>query len=138
MNMFFRYIYKQDIWNNALYDKVENISLGDVISYNQDKRALYDRWQQVGDQAEFKSISLTTTTPMSSRFVQTENTLSFESINVGYEITQKPWLNRAGLSALRFTAYTGEIFRFSTIRRERGIDYPYARSFSLGINANFK
>lgn len=36
--------------------------------YNQDKRALYDRWQKPGDKAKFKAIDNFESTPMSSRF----------------------------------------------------------------------
>mgnify|MGYP000813653008 FL=1 len=35
-------------FNSALFNKVENISASN-IAYNQDKRALYDRWQKPGD-----------------------------------------------------------------------------------------
>lgn len=50
---------------SALYSKVENIS-EEQIYYNQDKRALHDRWKQPGDKAKFKSIKDTSPTPMSS------------------------------------------------------------------------
>ncbi len=35
-------------FNSALFNKVENISASN-IAYNQDKRALYSRWQNAGD-----------------------------------------------------------------------------------------
>jgi TonB-linked SusC/RagA family outer membrane protein len=132
-----RYKLKSDYLNNALYSKVENISLGNVEN-NQDKRALYDRWKNPGDIAEFKAISITNTTPISSRFVQKENTFSGESINLGYEFTDKSWLAKASLSNLRLSAYLNDIFYVSNVRRERGIDYPFARSFSLSLNATLK
>lgn len=134
----FRYIWDQDVLNSALFNKVENISRSSAITNNQDRRALYERWREPGDQAEFKSISLTTTTPISSRFVQQENTFSFESMSLGYQFRDQPWISRLGLSNLRFTGYTNDIARLSTVRRERGIDYPYAKSISFSITANFK
>ena len=55
------------MFTEATYNKVENISLAGLKS-NQDKRALHDRWQKTGGSAKFKGISLTETTPISSRF----------------------------------------------------------------------
>ncbi|MFV0605632.1 MAG: hypothetical protein ACK5NK_07310 [Niabella sp.] len=138
LNMFFRYITGQDIMNTALYNKVENIGINSVITNNQDKRALYERWREPGDMSQYKAISLTTYTPISSRFIQRENTLSFESINLGYEFINKAWLNNLSIASLRVNAYTNDVFRISTVKRERGTSYPYARSFSVGINATFK
>lgn len=137
-SVYARYIINRDVWNDALFNKVENISLNRVINNNLDKRALYDRWQQPGDHAQFKGISLTGTTNMSSRFVQREDALSIESVSVGYEFNKKRWLDKAGLSNLRLTGYTNDLFYFSTVRKERGIDYPFARSFSLSLIATFK
>lgn len=137
-NASLRYLINQDVLNSALYQKVENISMTSVINNNQDKRALYERWRQPGDISEFKSISVSSTTPMSSRFVQRENTLSFESINIGYQFTNAAWMKKASLSNLRLTAFTNDILRISTVRRERGVSYPYARSFSFSVSANFQ
>ena len=129
----FRYRVGGQIFLSALYNKVENISDQDVY-YNQDKRALYDRWQKPGDVAKFKAISLNETTPMSSRFVADENTLSCESVSIGYE-TQARWLRHFGASSMTIRGYMNDIFRISTVKNERGLDYPFARSvaFSLGI-----
>ena len=104
------------------------------MKYNQDKRALYDRWQKPGDVSKFKAISLTETTPMSSRFVADENTLSGESISLGYE-TQAKWLRYIGASSMTIRGYMNDIFRISTVKNERGLDYPFARTvaFSLGV-----
>lgn len=131
-----RYRFGGDIFNRALYQKVENIGLSD-LPYNQDRRALYDRWQQPGDVAQFSAINNRSTTPVSSRFVQQEDVLIGESFSVGYQTANKPWLNSLGISQLRLNAYMNDIFRWSTVTAERGIDYPFARSISLSINASF-
>lgn len=137
MSMMFRYIFGRDILNSALFNKVENIG-SDQLAFNQDRRALYDRWKNPGDHSEFKGISITTSTPMSSRFIQTENTISGESINIGYDFKNTSWLNKVFISNLRLTGYMNDIFYLSNIQRERGIDYPFARSFSFSLNATFK
>ena len=131
----FRYQMGADVFNEALYNKVENISRND-LNKNQDKRALYERWQEVGDIVYFKDIASAETTPMSSRFVQEENVLTLESIYVGYEFYDG-WIKKIGLSSLKIQASMRDVFRASTIRSERGIAYPFARSMEAGLSFNF-
>jgi TonB-linked SusC/RagA family outer membrane protein len=123
-------------FNSTLFNKVENIRVDNVI-YNQDKRALYDRWQQPGDISQFKGISLTTTTPMSSRFIQRDNYLSGESSRISWDFTNNIWFKYLGLQDLRLNVSMSELFRISTIKQERGIDYPFERSVSIGVSARF-
>ena len=128
----FRYRIGADSFNTSVFKKVENLSMSS-LNYNQDKRALYDRWQKPGDYAQFKNIAASESTPMSSRFVQTENILSLESLQVGYEF--EPQLARnLGVSGLRLSAYMNDIFRISNIKQERGTSYPFARSFSFALS----
>ena len=131
----FRYQMGADVFNEALYSKVENISRSD-LNKNQDKRALYERWQEEGDIVRFKNIASAETTPMSSRFVQEENVLTLESIYVGYEFYDG-WIKKLGLSSLKIQASMRDVFRASTIRSERGISYPFARSMEAGLSFNF-
>ena len=131
----FRYRLGGEVMASALYSKVENIS-EEQIYYNQDKRALHDRWKQPGDKAKFKSIKDNSATPMSSRFVQTENVLTLESIYVGYEFYDGG-IKKLGLSSLKIQASMRDVFRASTIRSERGIAYPFARSMEAGLSFNF-
>ena len=128
----FRYRIGADSFNTSVFNKVESLSMSS-LNYNQDKRALYDRWQKPGDYAQFKNIAASESTPMSSRFVQTENILSLESLQVGYEF--EPQLARnLGVSGLRLSAYMNDIFRISNIKQERGTSYPFARSFSFALS----
>ena len=131
----FRYQMGADVFNEALYSKVENISRSD-LNKNQDKRALYERWQEVGDIVRFKDIASAETTPMSSRFVQTENVLTLESLYLGYEF-YNGWIEKLGLSSLKLQFSMRDVFRASTIRSERGISYPFARSMEAGLSFNF-
>ena len=135
MNVHVRYSFGGDTFNSTLYSKVENISK-EGLKQNQDKRALYDRWQNVGDNARFKGISLTDQTPMSSRFVQKNNYIVLESIRVGYELPYK-WIRKTGFEGISFNAYMNDICRIASIEDERGIDYPYASSVSFAVSVNF-
>lgn len=130
-----RYLTGGQIFLNTLYSKVENISTEKILE-NQDKRALYDRWQYVGQEAKFKAISQTETTPISSRFIADYNLISGESISIGYESTGD-WLKKIGASSLSFRAYMNDFFRLSTMKNERGIDYPFARSISFSLGLRF-
>ena len=131
----FRYQMGADVFNEALYSKVENISRSD-LNKNQDKRALYERWEEEGDIVRFKNIASAETTPMSSRFVQEENVLTLESVYLGYEFYDG-WIKKLGLSSLKFQVSMRDVFRASTIRSERGISYPFARSMEAGLSFNF-
>jgi hypothetical protein len=112
-NVALRYRLGGQIFMQTLYDKVENIS-NQKIGLNQDKRALYDRWQQPGDHARFKSIKAISPNPMSSRFVADNNILAGESISVGYENSTARWLKAVKASSVTCRAYMNDIFRLST------------------------
>lgn len=118
-------------YNYDLYNKVENIS-GAALNYNQDKRALYDRWQKPGDVSQFKNIASSVNTPMSSRFVQKNNALTLQSITAGYDFYR--FANKLGFESLRVSAYMNNLFWLSTIKQERGTAYPFARSFTLALS----
>ncbi|TCC87463.1 SusC/RagA family TonB-linked outer membrane protein [Pedobacter hiemivivus] len=120
----------------TLYEKVENITTQEV-TLNQDRRALYDRWKRPGDNASFKAISTTETTPMSSRFVANNNVLIGEAFSLGYENTTAAWLKTVRASSITLRAYMNDIFNISTIKNERGIDYPFARSVSFSASVRF-
>ena len=135
VSMSLRYRLGGQVMASALYSKVENIGRQQIY-YNQDRRALHDRWQKPGDKAKFKSIKETSSTPMSSRFVRTENTLAGESISIGYESNAK-WVRYIGAEGITFRAYMNDIFRLSSFKEERGIDYPFARTISFSLNLRF-
>jgi TonB-linked SusC/RagA family outer membrane protein len=123
------------VFNSALYNKVENIDSKD-LAQNQDRRALYERWQKPGDVSQFKSISLLTSTPMSSRFIQKDTHFVGESFNASWRV-QDGWVRKLGLQSMSISFYVNDIFRLESIKTERGIDYPFARSASASLNVSF-
>lgn len=123
------------LFNSALYNKVENISLGNLV-YNQDKRALYERWKTPGDVSQFKSISYTTTTPMSSRFIEKDTHFIGESFNISWRV-YNDWVKQLHLQGISMSFYLNDIFRLETVQSERGTGYPFARTASFSVNVSF-
>lgn len=113
---------------------IENINLE---KYNGDIRILTDRWKEPGDFSTLKSIKdRTYTTLPTSRFVQNDNELTFNSISLGYDF-DKAMLKKHGISGLKLQFNTEDLLYLSTIRRERGTSYPYARLWNLSVNLTF-
>lgn len=125
-----------DVTLNTLMDKVENIS-GEGRKYNQDVRALTDRWQKPGDIAKFKRIDDTSTSHVTTRFIKTENTFSCGSINIGYRTSTAKFLNLIGATSFDISFYMNDIFRISNIKEERGLSYPFQRSCSMSFGIGF-
>lgn len=135
LGCYFRYQLGGQVFNTSLFQKVENIGTEEVYN-NQDKRALYDRWSENNRNAYFKGISMVQTTEKSSRFVMDENVLTGESINIGYEFPDRI-VRKLHMGALSLQVTMSDIFRASTVRVERGIDYPFARTMSFSIGLTF-
>lgn len=123
------YVLGQNQYNQTLIDKVENSN----PAFNADRRVLTDRWKQPGDEAMFKAIDDQRLTQLSSRFIQKENTFRLAALNLNYEVNQD-FVSRLKLQRARLNFSMNDLFRFSTIRMERGTDYPYARTFNFGIS----
>ena len=130
----FLYTFGGDAYNNTLVSYVEN---ADIKNDNVDKRVLLDRWQKPGDITTMKDIrDRNVTTGASSRFVQKNNTLQWSSLTMSYNFRPEQ-LKKLHLSGLRLSFTMNDLFYWSTIRQERGLNYPYSRSFNLTTNIIF-
>ena len=129
----FMYEFGGQAYNQTLVDKVENI---DLANYNADKRVLLQRWQNPGDVTPLKNIADRYVTRATSRFVQDRNELKFNSISLGYDFKPE-WLKKIGLNTLRLQAGANDIVTISTIKQERGMNYPYARTFNFNLSTSF-
>ncbi len=128
------YAFGGKLYNNTLIDKVEN---ADVRNYNVDRRVYEGRWISAGQVTQYKDVNNTEMTQMSSRFVQKNNYFECYNINVSYEVASE-WLeNNLSISRLSITGDFGEPFRFSTVKQERGIYYPYSRKLSFMLSVIF-
>lgn len=120
------------MFNQTLVDRVENAD----PRYNVDRRALEGRWKKPGDVSFFKSITSTAVTRATSRFIQKDNEFGFSSVNLTYELP-KTIANKVLMENLRFGLNMGEIWRWSSVNIERGIDYPFSKSVTFSITAQF-
>jgi TonB-linked SusC/RagA family outer membrane protein len=132
-NASFGYRFGGQIYNQTLIDKVENADRW----LNVDQRVFTDRWQKPGDHAAFRGLNETTAVMPSSRFVQNESTFICQNMNLSYDVTSRAFLKRIHMQALQLSANTGETLYFSTVRQERGLDYPYTRQVSFFVYATF-
>jgi len=122
------------MYNQTLVDKVEDSD----IQYNVDRRVYTGRWTTPGQKAEYKKLSYPNYfTRPTSRFVQDLNELQMTSLNVGYDFRNWKFLKNSGVERLKVSFYMNDVFRASSVKVERGTDYPFARSFSLQLQATF-
>lgn len=133
MNMAFGYRFGGQLYNSTLVDKVENAD----INYNVDVRLLADRWRTPGQVALYKDIADRTVTKPTSRFVQDNNEFILSSMNLQYDFTKMKFVKKMHMSGLSATLNANDLARFTTIKTERGLDYPFARTISLSLQANF-
>jgi TonB-linked SusC/RagA family outer membrane protein len=133
LNTSFRYQAGGQVYNQTLLDRVENAN----IYNNVDLRVLNSRWQKPGDVKPFKNIADGSLTFASTRFVEDNNQLTMASINLTYDFDRIASVRKAGFSRLRAGFNTNETFVISTMRMERGINYPFARTFSFTLQATF-
>ena len=128
----FGYSFGGVVYNQTLVTRVE----GANPKQNADERVFNDRWKKPGDYARYRNIADYSTPQQTSRFVQVNNYLTLHSLSVAYEFT--PWqIRKLGLSRMRLELLTNDLFYLSSIKRERGLDYPYARSVEMSVRFSF-
>ncbi len=133
----FTYKYGGIVYNQTLVDKIENQN----IAYNLDKRAGKNRWEKPGDVTPYTRFSATgANTPASTRFIMDDNEIRLATINVGYRMRSDKYnfLRRMNVDVMALNFTTNDIARLSPIRMERGLDYPFARSYTLSMSIIFK
>ncbi|MBC5621543.1 SusC/RagA family TonB-linked outer membrane protein [Butyricimonas hominis] len=122
------------MYNQTLVDKVENCDM----TYNVDRRVYTGRWTTPGQKAEFKRVTDPNYfTRPTSRFVQDLSELQMTSLNVGYDFRNCKFMQNGIIERLKLSFYMNDVFRLSTVKTERGTDYPFARSFSFQLQATF-
>ena len=133
----FTYKYGGVVYNQTLVDKIENQN----VAYNLDRRAGQGRWEKPGDVKPYVGFSPTgANTPASTRFIMDDNEIRFATLNVGYRLTGEnfKFLRKANIDVLALNFTTNDIARISPIRMERGLDYPFARSYTFSLSFMFR
>lgn len=138
----FRYQAGYQYYNKTLIDRVENVDM----NYNVDKRALYGRWKEPGQVTPFKRLGSfqydgdplahQEMTRATSRFVQDAKEVTWGTLNVYYDL-QPDLLKHLRMKQLRVSCYMEEIAKISSIKAERGFDYPFARTISFSLIGTF-
>jgi len=121
------------MYNSSLVTKVEDAD----FNYNVDIRALEERWKTPGQQSLYKDIALIMPTRPTSRFVQDLDELIFSSVSLSYNFNELNFMKQSRIKGLQFGVNLNDLARISTVRTERGLDYPYARTMSFSLSANF-
>ena len=127
------YQFGGQLYNQTLVDKVENADL----YHNVDRRVFSDRWVKPGDVSRFKDIKNTDTTRATERFVEDNNVWNFSNVNISYDFDRFQFIRKLGFNRLRLSFDMSDIARISSIKTERGTNYPYAKSFSFSLQAMF-
>lgn len=135
----FTYKWGGIVYNSTLVDKIENRS----IAYNMDRRAMTSRWQNPGDVSHYKGFSELVTgnqTPQSTRFIMDDDEIKCASLSLGYRMRHADFkfLRTLNIDVLSLTFTTNDLFRISPVRMERGLDYPFARSYTMSMSIIFK
>jgi TonB-linked SusC/RagA family outer membrane protein len=125
------------LYNSTLLSKVEDI---DISLNNVDERAYESKWARPGDEAKYSAFALNrggNRVGATSRFVQKNNYMTISAVTLGYTLNNTPLMKRLHMQNLRFSLSMNDVVRFSTIRIERGTQYPFAQRISFGANVTF-
>jgi len=135
INLSFAYQWGGQQYNETLLNKVEVTS--EYISLNNvDRRVLEERWQKAGDVKPFKGYD-SSKTKASSRFVMDDNVFQFQSASVEYRLHSDFLRDRWKIETVSIGANMSDIFYISSIKRERGTSYPFARTLMLNLSLTF-
>lgn len=119
-----------------MVDKVENADL----VYNADRRVTQLRWQKPGDHSQFRALNPHGQgTKATSRFVMDENVFQGSTLSFYYRADTKntKFLKNWGLTSAKLGFTMEDLFYLSSVKRERGLDYPFSRQFTFSLNVAF-
>jgi TonB-linked SusC/RagA family outer membrane protein len=135
LNLSFGYHWGGQAYNSTLIDKVE-VTLDALLRRNVDRRVLTDRWSKPGDIAQYRKVD-NTVTRGTTRFVMDDNVFQLQSASLQYRWDDAPLLKKMNMEAVVFAINMTDLFYLSSIKRERGTSYPFARTAGLSISLTF-
>ena len=132
LNANFGYSLGATVYNATLASRVE----GTKKEQNADRRVLESRWKQAGDVTRYRDIASTESPYQTSRFIQKEYYFTLRSLSLAYE-TEATWVKKLHMRRARVELLANDLFYLSTVKRERGLDYPFARSVEMSLRLSF-
>jgi hypothetical protein len=135
LNLAFGYYFGGVQYNTTLLEKVE-VSKSTIASVNVDRRVWEDRWQKPGDVKFFKKID-NYPTRATSRFVMNDNTLELQNVTLQYRFDGPQLRKKLKVQSIVIGANMSNVFYISSIRRERGTSYPFARHAEFSLSLTF-
>lgn len=132
LNANFGYSLGATVYNATLASRVE----GTTPKQNADRRVLESRWKQAGDVTRYRDIASTESPYQTSRFIQKEYYFTLRSLSLAYE-TEATWVKKLHMRRARVELLANDLFYLSTVKRERGLDYPFARSVEMSLRLSF-
>ncbi len=73
------------------------------------------------------------TTYPTTRFVQKNNELTISSVQLSYDFFRHGFVKKIGMERIVLRCTVNELHKYSSIRVERGTDYPFARKFNFEL-----
>ncbi len=134
LNLSFGFHWGGKLYNETLINKVE-VLRSVVGNYNLDKRVLNDRWTEPGDIVFFKKIS-NVKTHATSRFVMNDRVFELQTATLQYK-WESDFLERAHIQNMTVGVNMSDVFYLSSVKRERGTSYPFARRVGLTVSLLF-
>ena len=69
-----------------------------------------------------------------------DNEIRFATLNFGYRLTgdKFKFLRNSNIDVIALNFTTNDIARISPIKMERGLDYPFARSYTMSLSIMFR
>lgn len=141
LNLSFAFHWGGVQYNNTLIDKVE-VQTGTGyytqvgMKNNVDKRVYTDRWQKPGDVKFFKGYS-DESTRSSTRFVMDDNVFELQSLSLQYR-WNSPFVQRhLCAETVNVSLNMSDLFYLSSIKRERGLNYPFANNVQIALSVIF-
>jgi len=119
-------------YNETRAGKIENID----PKVNVDRRALTQRWHRMDDVVDYVRPSSRQAIVQTERFVEKDNEFLISSLNVMYNFTPN-FFKKFRMKGLVLGITFSDVLRLSSIKYERGTNYPYMRSFNFTIRPTF-
>ncbi|MFA5849260.1 MAG: SusC/RagA family TonB-linked outer membrane protein [Bacteroidales bacterium] len=135
LNLSFGYHWGGQVYNQTLISKVE-VTTTVLGKNNVDKRVYTERWSKPGDIAFYKGFS-NTATRATSRFVMNDKVFELQSASLQYRLDKGSFIKKYKIQSLIFEVNTSDIFYISSVKRERGISYPFSRRAGVSVSLMF-